>query len=158
MTLENYWHLIILIIGASCHWKLQGDITTVTTGWPLQANNYHQMFNTRCHHIILMMTVWWDRTVGKYCFQRDLSKTENKNFFPVLSGVRAAGACLVRMYLVEIGDLAKHYRYQLSQHKKEAWGRNCHTGELLYRNTKQHMKDSPLVSGCTEIWDWNAPN
>ena len=59
-----------------------------------------------------MMTVWLDRTVGK-CFQRDLSKTENKNFFPVLSGVRAAGACLVRMYLGEIGDLAKHYRYQL---------------------------------------------
>ena len=40
----------------NCHYR-------VTAGWPVQTNNYHQMFNTSRHHIILMMTVWWDRTV-----------------------------------------------------------------------------------------------
>ena len=90
-----------------------------------------------------MMTVWWDRTVGKYCFQRDLSKTENKNFFPVLSGVRAAGACLVRMYLVEIGDLAKHYRSALrpTQPAKERSLRSAgsYRAELLHRNAHEGL-------------------
>ena len=60
-----------------------------------------------------MVTVWWDTTVGNNVFKEIYQKLKNQNFFPVLSGVRAAGACLVRMYLGEIGDLAKHYRYQL---------------------------------------------
>ena len=99
------------------------------------------MFNTGRHHIILMMTVWWDRTVAveKKCFQRDLSKTElkTKNFFPVLSGVRAAGACLVRMYLVERGDLAKHYRRdQLSSSTRK----KLEVASLLYRNVHEGLK------------------
>ena len=72
-----------------------------------------------------MMTVWWDITVGNSVFREIYQKLKSKNFFPVLSGVRAAGACLVRMYLGERGDLAKHYRPTNSassaqlEHKKE---------------------------------------
>ena len=93
-----------------------------------------------------MMTVWWDTTVGNKLGKEIYQKRKNKNFFPVLSGVRAAGACLVRMYL---GERERERRfsqtlppYQLSQLSSSTRKKKlrAESGSLLYRNAHEGLK------------------